>query len=48
MTLNIPNGRPLLHQLGPDMRPLTPGGRYLSSRRGLDVDTPGRSPSPAP
>jgi 2,3-bisphosphoglycerate-dependent phosphoglycerate mutase len=33
MTLNIPNGTPLLYQLDPDMRPLTPGGRYLSSRQ---------------
>jgi 2,3-bisphosphoglycerate-dependent phosphoglycerate mutase len=27
--LNIPNGIPLLFQLGPDMRPLTRGGRYF-------------------
>jgi 2,3-bisphosphoglycerate-dependent phosphoglycerate mutase len=27
--LNIPNGIPLLSHLGPDMRPLTRGGRYL-------------------
>ena len=31
MTLDIPNGTPLLYQLDPDVRPLTPGGRYLSS-----------------
>ena len=29
--LNIPTGRPLLYQLGPDMRPTIPGGRYLDS-----------------
>ncbi len=29
--LNIPTGRPLLYQLGPDMRPAGPGGRYLDS-----------------
>ena len=28
MSLNILNGTPLLYRLGPDMRPLTPGGRY--------------------
>lgn len=33
MTLNIPNGTPLLYRLDPDMRPLTPGWRYLSSRQ---------------
>ena len=33
MTLDIPNGTPLLYQLDPDVRPLTPGGRYLSSRQ---------------
>jgi 2,3-bisphosphoglycerate-dependent phosphoglycerate mutase len=27
--LNIPNGIPLLYQLGPDMRPLIRGGRHL-------------------
>jgi 2,3-bisphosphoglycerate-dependent phosphoglycerate mutase len=30
MTLNIPNGTPLLYRLDPDMRPLTHGGCYLS------------------
>jgi hypothetical protein len=30
--LNMPNDTPLLYQLGLDMRPLTPGGRYLSVR----------------
>ena len=29
MTLNIPNGTPLLYRLGPDMRPVARGGRYL-------------------
>ena len=28
--LDIPNGIPLVYYLGPDMRPLTGGGRYLS------------------
>ena len=27
--LNIPTGIPLVYQLGPDFRPLPPGGRYL-------------------
>jgi 2,3-bisphosphoglycerate-dependent phosphoglycerate mutase len=27
--LNIPTGIPLLYELGPDLRPLQPGGRYL-------------------
>jgi len=30
MTLNIPNGTPLLYQLDPDMQPLIAGGHYLS------------------
>jgi 2,3-bisphosphoglycerate-dependent phosphoglycerate mutase len=29
MALNIPNGIPLVYHPGPDMRPLTGGGRYL-------------------
>ena len=27
--LNIPTGIPLLYELGPDLRPIVPGGRYL-------------------
>jgi len=30
--LNIPNGIPLLYQLGPDMRPLISGGLYLDAQ----------------
>ncbi len=35
--LNIPTGVPLLYELGPDMKPLVQGGRYLR---------PGRRPQP--
>ncbi len=38
--LNIPNGVPLLYQLGPDMCPLTSGGRYLSPQTAR-TDVPG-------
>jgi len=31
MTVDIPNGTPLLYHLGPDMRPVTKGRRYLSA-----------------
>jgi 2,3-bisphosphoglycerate-dependent phosphoglycerate mutase len=34
-TLNIPNGIPLLCYLGPDMRPLTRGGRYLDPQAAI-------------
>jgi 2,3-bisphosphoglycerate-dependent phosphoglycerate mutase len=30
--LNIPNGRPLVYELGPDLRPLVTGGSYLGRR----------------
>lgn len=30
--LNLPNARPLLYELGPDLRPLVRGGRYLDPR----------------
>jgi 2,3-bisphosphoglycerate-dependent phosphoglycerate mutase len=29
VSLNIPTGIPLLYELGPDLRPIVPGGRYL-------------------
>ena len=29
VSLNIPTGIPLLYELGRDLRPITPGGRYL-------------------
>jgi 2,3-bisphosphoglycerate-dependent phosphoglycerate mutase len=29
VSLNIPTGIPLLYELGPDLRPLSVGGRYL-------------------
>ena len=36
MTLDIPNGIPLLYHLDLDMRPLTPHGCYLSGREDAD------------
>ncbi|MFC4554680.1 2,3-bisphosphoglycerate-dependent phosphoglycerate mutase [Georgenia faecalis] len=30
--LNLPNARPLAYELGPDLRPLVRGGRYLDPR----------------
>ncbi len=39
--LNIPNGIPLLYRLGPHMRPLTSGGRYLD-RQTAGTNAPGR------
>lgn len=30
--LNLPNARPLLYEMGPDLRPLVRGGRYLDPR----------------
>jgi 2,3-bisphosphoglycerate-dependent phosphoglycerate mutase len=41
MTLNIPNGTPLLYRLGPDMRPLTRGGRYLRGDQEAQHGHPG-------
>jgi 2,3-bisphosphoglycerate-dependent phosphoglycerate mutase len=29
--LNVPTGSPLLYELGPEMTPVGPGGRYLAA-----------------
>jgi 2,3-bisphosphoglycerate-dependent phosphoglycerate mutase len=43
--LNIPTGIPLAYELGPDMRPVTRGGRYLGPQRAASADELTRSPA---
>lgn len=43
--LEIPAGIPLAYELGPDMRPVTRGGRYLDSQAAPAGAPPGRAAS---